>query len=140
MSTVIIALVALRRTGIPFLGVMGNAAAFCVVICRPDCGDAHPGGAVMAGTKIMSKKLWASIDIPRRLRNAARRMPNAPKPNGWLRLVLARPLRPWWPVRWRCWRLPLPMSQMRLGLPDASNFHPPIAPRTSRTRWSGQVR
>ena len=48
-STVIIALVALNVTGIPFLGVMGNAAAFCVVVAALIAVTLTPGGAVPGG-------------------------------------------------------------------------------------------
>ena len=76
-STVIIALVALNVTGIPFLGVMGNAAAFCVVVAALIAVTLTPAVLSLAGTKIMSKKLWASIDTRRRLRSAVRRMPKS---------------------------------------------------------------
>ena len=72
---------------------MGNAAAFCVVVAAPDCGDAHPAVLSLAGTQDQSKKLWASIDIPQKI--AERRAQDAGthrEANGWLRLVLARPL------------------------------------------------
>ena len=122
-STVIIALVALNVTGIPFLGVMGNAAAFCVVVAALIAVTLTPAVLSLAGTKIMSKKLWASIDTPkkieeRRAQDAAR----TEKPNGWLRLVLARPLLTLVVGTLALLAVAAPMSQMRLGLPDASNY------------------
>lgn len=122
-STVIIALVALNVTGIPFLGVMGNAAAFCVVVAALIAVTLTPAVLSLAGTKIMSKKLWASIDTPkkieeRRAQDAAR----TEKPNGWLRLVLARPLLTLVMGTLALLAVAAPMSQMRLGLPDASNY------------------
>lgn len=119
-STVIIAL---NVTGIPFLGVMGNAAAFCVVVAALIAVTLTPAVLSLAGTKIMSKKLWASIDTPkkieeRRAQDAAR----TEKPNGWLRLVLARPLLTLVMGTLALLAVAAPMSQMRLGLPDASNY------------------
>ena len=122
-STVIIALVALNVTGIPFLGVMGNAAAFCVVVAALIAVTLTPAVLSLAGTKIMSKKLWASIDTPQKI--AERRAQDAErteKPNGWLRLVLARPLLTLVAGTLALLAVAAPMSQMRLGLPDASNY------------------
>ena len=122
-STVIIALVALNVTGIPFLGVMGNAAAFCVVVAALIAVTLTPAVLSLAGTKIMSKKLWASIDTPQKI--AERRVQDAErteKPNGWLRLVLARPLLTLVVGTLALLAVAAPMSQMRLGLPDASNY------------------
>ena len=115
-STVIIALVALNVTGIPFLGVMGNAAAFCVVVAALIAVTLTPAVLSLAGTKIMSKKLWASIDTPQKI--AERRAQDAErteKPNGWLRLVLARPLLTLVAGTLALLAVAAPMSQMRLG-------------------------
>ena len=122
-TTVIIALVALNVTGIPFLGVMGNAAAFCVVVAALIAVTLTPAVLSLAGTKIMPKKLWASIDTPQKI--AERRAQDAErteKPNGWLRLVLARPLLTLVVGTLALLAVAAPMSQMRLGLPDASNY------------------
>ena len=122
-STVIIALVALSVTGIPFLGVMGNAAAFCVVVAALIAVTLTPAVLSLAGTKIMSKKLWASVDTPQKI--VERRVQDAErteKPNGWLRLVLARPLLTLVVGTLALLAVAAPMLQMRLGLPDASNY------------------
>ena len=122
-STVIIALVALNVTGIPFLGVMGNAAAFCVVVAALIAVTLTPAVLSVAGTKIMPKKLWTSIDTPQKI--AERRAQDAErteKSNGWLRLVLARPLLTLVVGTVALLAVAAPMSQMRLGLPDASNY------------------
>ena len=122
-STVIIALVALNVTGIPFLGVMGNAAAFCVVVAALIAVTLTPAVLSMASTKIMSKKLWASIDTPQKIaERRARDAERTEKPNGWLRLVLARPLLTLVVGTLALLAVAAPMSQMRLGLPDASNY------------------
>ena len=122
-STVIIALVALNVTGIPFLGVMGNAAAFCVVVAALIAVTLTPAVLSLAGTKIMSKKLWASIDTPQKIEERrAQDAERTEKPNGWLRLVLARPLLTLVAGTLALLAVAAPMSQMRLGLPDASNY------------------
>ena len=122
-STVIIALVALSVTGIPFLGVMGNAAAFCVVVAALIAVTLTPAVLSLAGTKIMSKKLWASIDTPQKIAECrAQDAERTEKPNGWLRLVLARPLLTLVAGTLALLAVAAPMSQMRLGLPDASNY------------------
>ena len=82
-----------------------------------------PAVLSLAGTKIMSKRLWASIDTPQKI--AERRVQDAErteKPNGWLRLVLARPLLTLVVGTLALLAVAAPMSQMRLGLPDASNY------------------
>jgi len=122
-STVIIALVALNVTGIPFLGVMGNAAAFCVVVAALIAVTLTPAVLSLAGTKVMPKKLWASIDTPQKIvERRAQDAERTEKPNGWLRLVLARPLLTLVAGSLALLAVAAPMSQMRLGLPDASNY------------------
>lgn len=122
-STVIIALVALNVTGIPFLGVMGNAAAFCVVVAALIAVTLTPAVLSLAGTKVMPKKLWASIDTPKKIEERrAQDAERTEKPNGWLRLVLARPLLTLITGTLALLAVAAPMSQMRLGLPDASNY------------------
>lgn len=122
-STVIIALVALNVTGIPFLGVMGNAAAFCVVVAALIAVTLTPAVLSLAGVKIMPKKLWASIDTPQKIvERHAQDAERGEKPNGWLRLVLARPLLTLVVGTLALLAVAAPMSQMRLGLPDASNY------------------
>lgn len=122
-STVIIALVALNVTGIPFLGVMGNAAAFCVVVAALIAVTLTPAVLSLAGTKVMPKKLWASIDTPQKIvERRAQDAERTEKPNGWLRLVLARPLLTLITGTVALLAVAAPMSQMRLGLPDASNY------------------
>lgn len=122
-STVIIALVALNVTGIPFLGVMGNAAAFCVVVAALIAVTLTPAVLSLAGTKVMPKKLWASIDTPQKIvERRAQDTERTEKPNGWLRLVLARPLLTLITGTLALLAVAAPMSQMRLGLLDASNY------------------
>lgn len=122
-STVIIALVALNVTGIPFLGVMGNAAAFCVVVAALIAVTLTPAVLSLAGTKVMPKKLWASVDTPQKIvERRAQDAERTEKPNGWLRLVLARPLLTLITGTLALLAVAAPMSQMRLGLPDASNY------------------
>ena len=82
-----------------------------------------PAVLSLAGTKIMSKKLWASVDTPQKI--VERRVQDAErteKPNGWLRLVLACPLLALVVGTLALLAVAAPMLQMRLGLPDASNY------------------
>ena len=121
-STVVIALLALNVTGIPFLGVMGNAAAFCVVIAALIAVTLTPAVLSLVDTKIMSKKLWASIDTPAKIaKRHAQDVKSAHQPNGWLRIVVAHPLVTLVAGVVVLLAVAAPMGQMRLGLPDASN-------------------
>ena len=82
-----------------------------------------PAVLSLAGTKIMSKKLWASVDTPQKImERRAQDAERTEKPNGWLRLVLARPLLTLVVGALALLAVAAPMSQMRLGLPDASKY------------------
>lgn len=71
----------------------------------------------------MPKKLWASVDTPQKIvERRAQDAERTEKPNGWLRLVLARPLLTLVTGTLALLAVAAPMSQMRLGLPDASNY------------------
>ena len=79
-STVIIALVALNVTGIPFLGVMGNAAAFCVVVAALIAVTLTPAVLSLAGYQDHVEKAVGFHRYPAEdCGTAARRMPNAPR-------------------------------------------------------------
>ena len=82
-----------------------------------------PAVLSLAGAKIMPKKLWASVDTPQEIvERRAQDAERTEKPNGWLRLVLARPLLTLVAGTLALLAVAAPMSQMRLGLPDASNY------------------
>jgi len=55
-STVIVALLALNVTGIPFLGLMGNSAAACVAIAVLIAVSLTPALLGLAGMRVLSRK------------------------------------------------------------------------------------
>ena len=80
-------------TGIPFLGVMGNAAAFCVVVAALIAVTLTPAVLSLAGTKIMSEEAVGFHRYPQKIaERRARDAERTEKPNGWLR--------PCWRVRY----------------------------------------
>jgi RND superfamily putative drug exporter len=60
-STVLIALLALNITGIPFLGLMGTVGAICVFVAILIAITLTPAVLRLAGTKILKKKVRAKI-------------------------------------------------------------------------------
>ncbi|WP_084102632.1 MMPL family transporter [Demequina sp. NBRC 110051] len=60
-TTVLIALLALNVTGIPFIGVMGNVAAFCVAIAVLVAITLVPAVLGLVGVKAISKRSRAKI-------------------------------------------------------------------------------
>ena len=60
-STVLIALLALNLTGIPFLGLMGTVAAVCVLAAILIAITLTPAVLRLAGTKILTKKARSRI-------------------------------------------------------------------------------
>ncbi|MBX9246497.1 MMPL family transporter [Actinotalea ferrariae] len=106
-ATVVIALLALNVTGIPFLGLMGTVAAVCVVIAVLVAVTATPALLALAGSRV----------LPRRQRDAAPTPPPAdvaPMSTGSavLRLVVGVAV---------LGVVALPAASMRLGLPDGSS-------------------
>jgi RND superfamily putative drug exporter len=60
-STVLIALLALNLTGIPFLGLMGTVGAVCVFVAILIAITLTPAFLKLAGTKILKKKVREKI-------------------------------------------------------------------------------
>jgi RND superfamily putative drug exporter len=60
-STVLIALLALNLTGIPFLGLMGTVGAVCVLVAILIAITLTPAVLHIAGSKILTKKVRAKI-------------------------------------------------------------------------------
>ncbi|WP_062461283.1 MMPL family transporter [Demequina soli] len=60
-TTVLIALLALNVTGIPFIGVMGNVAAFCVLVAVLVAVTLVPAVLGLVGIKAISKRSRARI-------------------------------------------------------------------------------
>ncbi|PLC11599.1 RND transporter [Kocuria flava] len=108
--TVIIALAALNVTGIPFLGVMGTAAAVCVAVAVLIAVTLTPALLSLVGQRLLSARARARaarrpahLGEPRP--GVATRHPVVTLVVGVLALVLVA----------------LPAASMRLGLPDASS-------------------
>jgi len=63
-ATVLIALLALNLTGIPFLGLMGTVGAVCVFVAILIAITLTPAMLGLVGTKILTKKARAHIGTP----------------------------------------------------------------------------
>ncbi|TFD93280.1 MMPL family transporter [Cryobacterium lactosi] len=63
-ATVLIALLALNLTGIPFLGLMGTVGAVCVFVAILIAITLTPALLGLVGTKILTKKARAHIGTP----------------------------------------------------------------------------
>ncbi|WP_062069359.1 MMPL family transporter [Demequina sediminicola] len=111
-STVLIALLALNVTGIPFIGVMGNVAAFCVFIAVLVAVTLVPAVMGLVGMRAISKKSRGRVGEA-----AEPEAPYTPIKTGraWLRViggvaVLAI--------------IAIPSASMRLGLPGGDQELP----------------
>jgi RND superfamily putative drug exporter len=108
-STVIIALLALNITGIPFLGLMGTVGAVAVAVSILVAISFTPAMLSIVGMRILRKKERAAIG-----NTASTRIPNAPM-NTWravITLVVGVAV---------LGTIALPALQMRFGLPDGSS-------------------
>jgi len=63
-ATVLIALLALNLTGVPFLGLMGTVGAVCVFVAILIATTMTPALLGLVGTKILTKKARARIGTP----------------------------------------------------------------------------
>lgn len=108
-STVLIALLALNVTGIPFLGMMGTVGAICVAVAILIAVTLTPALLSMVGTRVLGRKARASIGAPAPDTSPA-------KPMGFGRAIgtLVAGLVVLGVVA-------LPALDMRLGLPDGSS-------------------
>ncbi|WP_421083369.1 MMPL family transporter [Rothia nasimurium] len=135
--TVMIALLALNIVGIPFLGVMGNAAAFSVFLAVAVALTLAPAILSLIGSKVMSKKRWAQVQE----RNAARAVASQAeldeaaaatrdreeKAGGWLALILKKPALTILASVLALGFIASPVTDMRLGLPGAESQRPDSA-------------
>lgn len=121
--TVVIALVALNVTGIPFLGLMGTVGAVCVAIAVLVAVTLTPALLSLAGMRILSRKERAALTADAaadhgagshaaRAVRAAHRRPTMSTPVA-LGTVLA--------AMAALVLVALPFGQMRLGLPDGGS-------------------
>ena len=117
--TVIIALVALNLTGIGFVGLMGTMGAIAIVIAVAIALTVTPAALSLIGERILSKKERTELDSPKKKKAAKK---NAEPKNA---------LKPVWATRYPWVALfaivavlgitALPLSEMRLGLPDGGS-------------------
>lgn len=108
-STVLVALLALNVTGIPFLGVMGTVAAVCVLIAVLVAVSFTPALLSLLGMRVLNRRARTRIGHPEHTENAL-----APMNTGWavvraLVAVVALLV------------IAVPALSMRLGLPDGSS-------------------
>jgi RND superfamily putative drug exporter len=116
--TVIIALVALNLTGIGFVGLMGSMGAIAIVIAVAIALTVTPAALSLIGDRILSKKERAEISAAKK--ETAKK--KAPKKNS---------IKPVWATK-NPWVavfsivavlgiMAIPLSDMRLGLPDGGS-------------------
>ncbi|MHC5797774.1 MMPL family transporter [Lacisediminihabitans sp. FW035] len=108
-STVIVALLALNITGIPFLGLMGTVGAVAVAVAILVAITLTPAMLSLAGMKILSKKERAAIGTATARPPVTRAMPT------WRAIVTIVAGIAVLGV------IALPAMSMRLGLPDGSS-------------------
>lgn len=117
--TVMIALVALNLTGIGFIGLMGTMGAIAILISVAIALTVTPAALSLIGEKILSKKERAELDSPKKKKAAKKNV----EPKDALKPVWAT-RHPWLAVSAIVIALgivAIPMSEMRLGLPDGGS-------------------
>lgn len=129
--TVMIALLALNVVGIPFLGVMGNAAAFSVLMAVAVALTLTPAVLSLIGLRVVGKKRRQQIlhrqeqDVTATAEDLAQASSAAKvseeKKRGWLALILKKPAVTILLSAALLGLLASPVSQMRLGLPGADS-------------------
>jgi RND superfamily putative drug exporter len=108
-ATVIIALLALNVTGIPFLGVMGTAAAACVLVSVLVAVTLTPALLGLVGMRVLSRRARARIGHPDHV------------------VAEPKPMRTWQAVVAAVAAVgillvaAIPALSLRLGLPDGSS-------------------
>jgi len=107
-STVIVALVALLVTGIPFLGVMGIVGAVCVFIAVLVSVTFTPALLGLLGTRVLTRKARATIGHPDHVNREVRPMRTSRAIGAAVLAIVALLI------------IAIPALSMRLGLPDGS--------------------
>ncbi|MGB3829772.1 MAG: MMPL family transporter [Ornithinimicrobium sp.] len=113
-ATVIIALVALSVTGIPFLTVMGLTAAGTVLVAVLVALTLTPAMLSLVGMRVLPRSARATTSAQRRARHRA-------VSPGWAARVMRRP---WWAIGGIVILIAVlasPVTALRLGLPDGSS-------------------
>lgn len=132
-TTVIIALLALNVVGLPFLSVMGNVAAFAVFLAVTIAVTLTPAVLGLVKTLVVPKKRRKVLrarheriaagapesNEDRQARAAAQERET--RRSGWLKVVLAKPILTVVAVVVALGIIAVPVSTMRLGLPDGSS-------------------
>ncbi|MBM7389830.1 RND superfamily putative drug exporter [Clavibacter michiganensis] len=114
-STVIVALLALNITGVPFLALMGTVGAVCVLVAVLVAITLTPAVLGLAGTRVLRKRDRAaaeragSADRPQEAATTLKPMSNARAVLTVLGTVVALLV------------IAIPSLSMRLGLPDGSS-------------------
>lgn len=133
-ATVIIALLGLNVVGIPFLAVMGNAGAFAIALAVAVSVTLSPAVMSLLGWRIISKKRRATLqeraaratttsteDAEARAEAHAAAEAREEKRTGWLKAILAKPLATVVAAALALAVVAIPVTDMRLGLPDGSS-------------------
>ena len=114
--TVVIALVALNLTGIGFVGLMGSMGAIAIVVAVLIALTVTPAALSLIGDRILTKKERASISTPAKRKKAATvktsKAPVWATKNPWLALAS---------TIFVLVIMAIPLSEMRLGLPDGGS-------------------
>lgn len=107
-ATVIVALLALNITGVPFLGLMGTVAAVCVAVAVLVAITLAPAILGLAGPRLLSRRVRARVGRERATASPVKRMPTARAVVTVLVSILVLLI------------IAIPSLSMRLGLPDGS--------------------
>ena len=107
-STVLIALLALNVTGVPFLGVMGSVAAFCVAVAVALSITLTPALLGLLKMRTLNKKARATAGAPEHAEAPAKPMRTGRAVVSLIVAVAALAV------------IAIPYFSMRLGLPDGS--------------------
>jgi len=110
-TTVIVALLALFVTGIPFLGLMGAVGAFCVAVAVLIAITLTPALLGLAGTRMLGRRGRRQLAAGPVAHDAV-----AVKPMSWLRSILTIVL-----AVAALLACAIPAASMRLGLPDGGS-------------------
>ncbi len=108
-ATVIVALLALNITGVPFLGLMGTVGAVCVAIAVLVAVTLAPAILGLLGERLLSRKARAAVGQPHAVGKPVKRMSTLRAVVTALVSVVALLV------------IAIPAMSMRLGLPDGGS-------------------
>ncbi|MGN7949227.1 MMPL family transporter [Microbacterium sp. 22215] len=108
-TTVIVALLALNVTGVPFLGLMGTVGAVCVAVAVLVAITLAPAILGLVGTRLLSGKARATIGQPHAAGKPVKRMSTLRAIVTALVSIIALLI------------IAIPSMSMRLGLPDGAS-------------------